>query len=402
MSSVGSPIDDEEVLKRIVQQAMKEGLAGIDDGFEGLDFGVRESLNDKKPEEAVDEYLADLKRESSQGTYDNHKSRLGFFVDWCRQEGDDGTRRVTSLHELDGQLVKDFRDWRRAESGWKVTTEETQMKTLRKFLRYCERTEWVTENLAKKVPIPTVNPEDESRDTIIRQHTVDEILSYLEKFEYATLQHCAWLVLGKTGCRISGLRALDFDDYVPDEETGKAVIKFRNREETRTRLKNGNNSERDVEVDEEVREVIDDFVKHHRPDVTDDYGREPLFATKHGRLSGSTIRKYAYMWSRPCAITGECPFDRDVSECEAAQTNDRASKCPDSVSPHPIRRGRLTWQLNEGSFPQMISEMYDVSPEVLKKHYDERSHAEKRRLASMWQDMLKDFVLDEVRDSVDR
>ncbi|MFQ3320670.1 MAG: hypothetical protein ACI80F_002756 [Natronomonas sp.] len=104
------------------------------------------------------------------------------------------------------------------------------------------------------------------------------------------------------------------------------------------------------------------------------------------------------MWSRPCEHTGECPYDRDVSECEATQTNDAASKCPESVSPHPIQRGRLTWQLNEGALPQMISEPYDVSPQVLKKHYDERSHAEKQRLGSMWQDMIQYFIMDDIRD----
>lgn len=106
------------------------------------------------------------------------------------------------------------------------------------------------------------------------------------------------------------------------------------------------------------------------------------------------------MWSRPCAFAGECPFDRDPSECAGAQTNDSASQCPDSVSPHPIRRGRITWHLNQGALPQMISEMYDVTPEVIKKHYDERSHSEKQQLTSMWMEMMKEHMLDNLRDSM--
>ena len=211
-----------------------------------------------------------------------------------------------------------------------------------------------------------------------------------------------WLTIGKTGCRLGGFLALDLDDYEPDDETGKAVLKFRNRPETDTPLKNGKNSERNVEVSEDVRTVIDDYIEHNRHDVTDEYGREPLFTSKFGRPGGSTIRKYAYMWSRPCATTGECPSNRDIAECDAAQSNDLASKCPHSVSTHPIRRGRLTWQLNEGMLPQMIAELYDVSPEVLKKHYDERSHAEKQRLASMWRDMFTEFIMDDIRDSTKR
>lgn len=396
MSSSGLPGNDEEAMKRLVQEAIKEGFGGLDEAFQGMDFGVGETLNDKTPEEALEEYLEDVAREHSQGTYDTHKSRLNFFIDWCQQEDEDGNRRVTYLRELNGQKIKDFRDWRRDESGWKMITEEGQMKTLRKFLEYCEKPEWVPENISKKVPIPKVDSEDESKDTMLRQHEVDDILAHLEKFEYATLEHAVWIVLGRTGCRISGLRALDLEDYVPDEETDKAVLKFPNRPESDTRLKNGARSERHFEVDKEVHEVLDDYIDHHRPNVVDEHGREPLFATQHGRIGTSTIRKYVYKWSRPCAITGECPFDRDVDECEATQANDQANQCPDSVSPHPIRRGRITWHLNQGALPHMIAEMYDVSPAIIKKHYDERSHSEKQQLASMWQEMLKDFMLDEM------
>lgn len=389
MSDDEPDIRHDELLDQLIESVVREKMDGLND-----DFGVGGALNDKTPREAVEEYLNDVKRERSQGTYETHRSRLNFFIRWCEgADTDDGKPRIKYLHELDGQAIRDFRDWRRA-SGWRLVTEKHQLQTLRKFLRKCAKPEWVPENLHKKVPVPKVDSGEESRDTIIRQSTLDQVLSHLEKFEYASLMHCQWLVMGRTACRISGLLALDVADYEPDDETGKAILKFKNREDAGTRLKNGNKSERHVEVEEDVRKVIDDYLEHQRPDVTDEYGREPLFATENGRPSDSTVRKYVYMWSRPCEITGECPYDRDIEQCDAAQDNGRASGCPASVSPHPIRRGRITWHLNQGALPPMIAEMYDVTPETMKKHYDERTPAEKQRLGSMWTEMIRDQLLE--------
>lgn len=389
---------NEEVLEQIAKQLVKESLSQQDRLFDKFDVPSPEPRNQKTPAEAFEEFMADVEREKSQGTYDSLYSRLKFFVRWCEMETVDGTQRIEYLHQLDGGHIKEFRDWRRetAES-WEVMTEKTQMRTLRQFLAYCEKPEWVPENLSKKVPVPKVSPEDESRDTILRQHDVEDILDYQKTFQYTSLEHCVWLVFGRTGCRISGLQALDLCDYIPDDETGKAVLQFRSREETGTRLKNGRRSERDFEVDEDVREILDDYIEHTRVNVTDDSGRKPLFTTSKGRPAASTLRKYVYMWSRPCAVTGDCPFNRDIAECEAAQDNCDASKCPDSVSPHPIRRGRLTWALNQGLLPEMISGMYDVSPEVLEKHYDERSYQEKQQMASMWEQLLTSHVVDAFR-----
>jgi hypothetical protein len=57
-------------------------------------------------------------------------------------------------------------------------------------------------------------------------------------------------------------------------------------------------------------QLLDDWLRDRRPDVTDDYGREPLLATQYERPSRTTIPKYAYRWSRPCAYGEECPHGR--------------------------------------------------------------------------------------------
>lgn len=43
----------------------------------------------------------------------------------------------------------------------------------------------------------------------------------------------------------------------------------------------------------------------------------------------------------------DCPHDRDPEDCEAAQKNNSASKCPSSRAPHHIRKGYTTDQKTE-------------------------------------------------------
>lgn len=383
-------MDEEEM--SVIRGILREELAEFKD--EELQ---QHSLVEITPREALQEYLTDLARESADGTVETHRSRLQFFVDWCEAKDREHSNepRVESLSELEGQHIRDFRDWRRERSDWAVTTEESNMKTLRKFLRECEDPNWVPQGVAESVPVPTVEPTEESRDLTLRRDRVEEILAHLERFEYATLPHCVWVVLWETGCRISGLRALDTSDYERDSEEGGAVLQFRNRPDTGTRLKNGQQSERNVELPEQAAVVIDDYIDNRRSEVTDDAGREPLFGTGCGRVSSTTVRKYVYVWSRPCVIGDSCPFDRDVKNCEAMESKDTASRCPDSVSPHPIRRGRLTDVLKQGMIPQMMAEKYDVSAEVLRQHYDDRSHEERQEVSTLWASLAEKFFSEE-------
>jgi integrase len=124
-------------------------------------------------------------------------------------------------------------------------------------------------------------------------------------------------------------------------------------------------------------EVLDDYLTDQRPDVTDCYDRNPLLATPHGRVAKSTIRKYVYKWSRPCMVGAKCPHDRDPAECEAATELDRTSKCPSSVTPHPIRRGYITHLLQAGVPVEVVSDRCNVSPAIIEKHYDVRSEEDK-------------------------
>jgi hypothetical protein len=176
------------------------------------------------------------------------------------------------------------------------------------------------------------------------------------------------LVLTKTGRRPCDIHALDLRDF--DHTTDGSTLEFVHRPETGTPLKEGLAHEASISLAEEVGEFLQDYIVHQRADVTDDTGREPLFATANGRISKSTIQEYAYKWTRPCAIGQECPHDRNPAECEAAQSAKAASKCPDSRSPRPIRSGYITAKLNAGASYEAVGHRVGATKAVLKKHYD--------------------------------
>lgn len=122
--------------------------------------------------------------------------------------------------------------------------------------------------------------------------------------------------------------------------------------------------------------LLDDWIRDQRPDVTDEYGREPLLATSYGRACKTTIRRYCYQYTRPCIIGQECPHDRDPETCEG--TNDgEFSKCPSNANPHAIRRGSITNHLNSDVPETAVGDRANVSQRVLEMHYDQRTEKEK-------------------------
>lgn len=155
------------------------------------------------------------------------------------------------------------------------------------------------------------------------------------------------------------MRALDVEDDRADAE--QPHLEIVHRPETDTPIKNGPSGERRISISANVCAVVDDYLEHQRPDVLDEYGRVPLLATSQGRVATSTIRRYVYKWSRPCAIGRECPHDRDPNECEAVDV-DLAPSCPSGVTPHPIRRGYITHLLQVGVPVDVVSDRCNVSP----------------------------------------
>lgn len=349
---------------------------------------TRDELLPLTPNSGVERYLDHKAQEITESSVERYETSLNFFVGYCNDNS------IANLNSLTGRTIEDYRRWRREEStdtSLKRKTMRDEMYLLQDFLRYLESIEAVKTGIFKKVVIPLLRTGDGVCDVRIKGKRAKRILDYLKKFHYASLEHVFWLILGVTGRRIGGLHTLDVRDFSPNAEYPH--LAFRHRPKQGTRLKNGSQSEANVNISEEVCEIIDDYLTTKRPQTVDEYGREPLLATKQGRLSTSTMRKYVYKWTRPCQVKGVCPHDRIIEDCEAARDANKASKCPSSKSSHAVRHGYISSMLNEETPKEILSERCDVSEPVIEKHYDERSEAEKQAVRKrVLEDLFGDSV----------
>jgi len=171
-------------------------------------------------------------------------------------------------------------------------------------------------------------------------------------------------------------RALDVGDWYPEEE----YISIKHRPETGTPLKREYQGESHISIlDSDLCTPLEYWVENRRPDVQDAHGREPLLATSVDRASKNTLRNTTYRATQPCEYAGHCPHGEDMDACSYRNANN-ASKCPSSVSPHPIRRSSITAHLNQDVPVQIASERMNVSVDTLENHYDARSEEEKRQV----------------------
>jgi site-specific recombinase XerD len=320
-----------------------------------------------KPERAVERYLSERRPEWSDSSHYNNKCALERFLEFCNDEG------LDNICEIDGFHISDFKQYRR-DQGINEVTLYNNLSSLRTFLKWCRSMglieAWVVEDMVLN------SPDDNARDEMLDADRADQIRTYLNKFEYGTLRHALFALLWDTGIRIGTARGIDVDDVHSEEK----YIEVRHRPDQDTPLKNGQNAEREINLHSWASEVIEDYIQIHHTKVEDDYGRNPLFASHQGRMVRSNLRMHIQRLTRPCHSTGECPHGRELENCDAYEEYRHASKCPSSVSPHPIRRGAITYWLNEGNRKELVSERMNVSIDTLDEHYDARTESEKREL----------------------
>jgi len=324
-----------------------------------------ENLLDVRPQQALDRYLTDREREVSKKTLKSHEYRLNHFIRWCNNED------IESLADVTPQHLQDFRFWRQQDGDLNSTSVHTQMTTFRVFLKWAADYEYVPRDLYERVRVP---PTDGPRNEKIDAERAEKILQYLNTYNYATSEHVLFSLMWHTGLRLGGARTIDIDDFNQEEK----YIEIHHRPETGTPLKNTQNGERPVAIDNKRTSLLRDYIETRRHEVTDGYDREPLLTTAQGRPSTSTLREWIYKIARPCEYKhGDCPHGRDMEECEAAGGCTNASKCPSSFSPHVIRHSSVThWLLNDVD-RNSLSERVDMTKQVMDEVYDERTGKEK-------------------------
>ena len=330
-----------------------------------------EELEPITPEGALDYYCDARRGELAQATLRDHRYRIQTFTEWCRSEG------INNLNDLDLRDIHRWRVWKREDNGendpCNASTMHGQVSTLRTFLRRVSEIGGVRRRVAENIRVPTVGKDERSDDTKIIPDRAHAILGWLRTYEYASHRHVTALLMWRIPLRRGTIRALDVEDWVPEEQ----LLLARHRP-PETPLKNGAGGERDINIADDVAEVLTDYVANNRPTETEEAGREALVVGRQGRPAVSTIQRWAYQISRPCEIGEACPHDEDPASCEATAYNG-ASKCPSSRSPHQWRTGSITAHRTAGTPREVLSDRADASRRVLSEHYDKAGSREKAR-----------------------
>ncbi|EMA71753.1 tyrosine-type recombinase/integrase [Halorubrum distributum] len=324
------------------------------------------------PREAVRLYLADREMELSEKSRENHRYRLDSWIEFCND------REIDNMNDVTGRTVHEYRVWRQSGESDKYesvskATLKGNLATLRVFFEFCASIDAVESGLRERVRVPTLSSEEAAREEKLSEENAEAALQYLEKFRYASREHTILTLLWHTGIRLGTLRSFDVGDLDVDDR----CLDVRHQPDEGTPLKNGKAAERSIALGEYEVELLQDYIEQNRPDVTDEYGREPMFASTQGRLSESPIRLTVYRWTQPCRWA-DCPHGEDPKTCEF-RNREEMSSCPSSISPHGVRRGAITKHLRDGTPEEVVSDRMNSSREVIDQHYDERSEREKMR-----------------------
>jgi site-specific recombinase XerD len=321
-----------------------------------------------EPRKAVENYTETQKHSKAKSTVSNYEYRLERFLEFAEKY------EIEEMEQVTGRVVEQYKKDRIDSGEVNPVTLEQQLRTFRQFLRWCESNELVEHGVAEHMLIPGTQKEERVRHNAMNPDRAEEILKHQERFNYASRQHVVFYLLWNTGMRGGSLRALDVDDWHSEKE----FLSVRHRPETDTPLKLKEGGERNITItDEELRDVLDDWIEHNRPPVKSAGGREPLIATSNGRAAKGTIRSDVYRVVQPCRYSNECPHGREINDCEARK-HDHMFECPSSIYPHAIRSGAITEHLNDDVPKEIVSERTNVSKDILDEHYDERSLEERR------------------------
>lgn len=350
---------------------LKSDVPGLPGSRPKTDGGLPSSPEDMTVSQAVDRFIRKRQTDRTERTLRSYRNRLATFERWCEENG------IETVEQLSPWIIDEYGIYVR-DQGLAPATIKGKLATLRVLMKYLASIEAVAENMPDSVDVPNLEPDEEQSDQRLAQDDAEDALSYFRnsRGNFGRPTHAFLELAWHTGARMGSLRGLDLKDYDADEQ----YVAFYHRPDTGTPLKNKAAGERYVGLSEAVCEALDTYIVRERGDKRDEHGREPLFATRQGRASFATLRAWCYQATQPC-LWMDCPHGRRRTSCEYTQRS-HASKCPSSRSPHQVRSGSITWQLNQGIPLETVAERVNASMEVIKRHYDlasAREEYEQRR-----------------------
>ncbi len=305
-------------------------------------------------------------RTHSPATITQYKRTITDFIDFADQIGVVNTNNVSAL--LADQYIAHLFD--RFESD---ATILTYTKNIRAWLKWLYNRGLIEKSTYKLFNKKDLGLSPKARDDTISEDVIQDILNELHQKRRASPMTALLNLIWNTGIRIGGAQSLDVVDFDLESNT----LHIRHRPESGTRLKNGNqddgsegDGERDVLLHPRVAEILNLYIQATRPNVTDEFGRDPLFATSYGRASTSTLRRWIYK-ATSCQWTSE-----QISDACDGTCNPDSDVCTYSYYPHAIRRGAIVSQLRNGLDMDDTVMRFNVSRSIIAKHYDTRSKSQ--------------------------
>ncbi|WP_049903950.1 tyrosine-type recombinase/integrase [Halococcus agarilyticus] len=326
------------------------------------------------PRNEVERFLSDEEDDVVHDTLINHQYRLERFLEWCEETGFD------DLTELTGRKANDYRRHRKKNSGIALVTLSNQLKTFRVFVKYCEDNDSVPIGVSDQIQIPSVEPEDEKADDRdLDPERADRILDYLNKYEYASLDHVLFALLSDMGCRIGAIHSIDVDD-LKYRDDGRMYVELEHRPDTDTKLKRQRKGERNVILGiqvENIQKVVEDYLDDCRTDVEDEHGRKPLITTQNGRMVKGTMRNRMYGITHSKRLGEECDHTEDGKDCPFTAYRER-QKCPETHSPHSARHAFVSRMRAYDDLPDdILGDRIDMTVDTMERYYDERDESER-------------------------
>jgi hypothetical protein len=356
VSEILHALQSGDLPKELLEQVASVVVEEMAESFSEL------SLNSRPLDEVLQEFRED--KLESVDSEEQYSTKFDYIQEYLLEEID-----AQTTEELTTEEVERYSRWRKYESLQREeplssNTLRDDMYLFREFVQHLVKHKMSPSRFEKVIEIPVVDYD--AGDGVDKKKLSPEIaqaaIAYLRKYKYADVEHVAMELMCESGPRKAGLQGRDKDDFDFEEQ----VLQYEHFEETQ--LKNNEKSEREITLYGDTPEIIQDYLDDQRPQVTDSDGRKPLLTKGNGRISLSTLQKIAYKWTRPCAVGLDCPHDRDPKECEAAQRNNSAYKCPSSRA-----------QKNRGVSSDAIDQRCDVSPRVQELHYDLPDSTEERQ-----------------------
>jgi site-specific recombinase XerD len=371
-------------------QALAEVLADADDPETVqklltlcLDDSVDASPGHQPTLSNLYELYLDRRRNRSPATVAQYKRTIPVFLSFAKQH------ETTLPGELTTTLVDQWVSHLFAEYNADATIC-TYTRNIRAWLRWIHKRDLCSESVYRILDKQELGLSPNARDEALSSPEAEERLRNLRQQRFGTALHALLELTWNTGLRIGEIQSLDLTDF---DGSGKEII-VRHRPEEGTRIKNGReqdgasgDGERNILLHQNVVDALTGYVQSERLETTDEFQREPLFTTAHGRPARSTLRRWIYeatscRWadhsSEQLACDGQCDPDSNI--------------CPYSYYPHAIRRGAIVTHLGNGLRPDRATERFDVSVDVIRAHYDPRSKSRRKddradAVRNVWADM---------------